>query len=102
MGPSNYESLSTKSLAARLQELEHANDVGLLNDEEYRVLRQNLFEKSVGGSSIAVHSVGLANSPEPPRPLSTVENTNASAVPRTGTLLGLPRLHMAESDTRRE
>lgn len=99
---------TTKSLAVRLQELEHANNVGLLNDEEYRVLRQNLFEKSVGGADSRLqesHSsiAPAASTSTLSRPISFIhQNAGVSIGARTGTLLGLPRLNMAESDTRGE
>ncbi|KAH9807778.1 hypothetical protein DFH28DRAFT_912879 [Melampsora americana] len=37
--------VATQSLAIRLQELATANQDGLLDDEEYRILRQGLFDK---------------------------------------------------------
>ncbi|KAJ3757067.1 hypothetical protein EV360DRAFT_46805 [Lentinula raphanica] len=40
------------TLAQRLNELAVANDEGLLNDDEYRVLRQNLFERFAGNTTI--------------------------------------------------
>ncbi|KAF7327673.1 hypothetical protein MKEN_00346700 [Mycena kentingensis (nom. inval.)] len=44
-------------LAAKLTELATANDEGLLNDDEYRLLRQNLFERySSGAADIVVSS----------------------------------------------
>lgn len=96
---------TTKTLAARLQELEHANNVGLLNDDEYRVLRQNLFQKSVSVDD-------RVNTSRPSLPPSFVQEaahpgTRLQSLPppnmnvqRTGTLLGLPRLNMDESDSR--
>lgn len=52
----------TKSLATRLQELAVANEDGLLNDEEYRVLRENLFSRfenvETGGGEQAVRVIG--------------------------------------------
>lgn len=97
---------TTKSLAARLQELEHANNVGLLDDEEYRVLRQNLFEKSVGGTDSRPQGshggiASVASGSVSSRPISVIHpDAGLSSGARTGTLLGLPRLNMAESDTR--
>ncbi|KAJ3767632.1 hypothetical protein FB446DRAFT_707654 [Lentinula raphanica] len=43
---------ATMTLAQRLNELAVANDEGLLNDDEYRVLRQNLFERFAGNTTI--------------------------------------------------
>jgi len=96
---------TTKTLAARLQELEHAHSVGLLDDEEYRVLRQNLFEKNVKTDP----SVRMSQAPLPPLfAQGAVQITDSryqiptcqNSPQRTGTLLGLPRLNMADSDTR--
>ncbi|KAK7682433.1 hypothetical protein QCA50_014638 [Cerrena zonata] len=42
----------TLTLAQRLQELATANADGLLNDDEYRLLRQDLFDRLAGGSAI--------------------------------------------------
>lgn len=97
---------TAKSLATRLQELEHANNVGLLNDEEYRVLRQNLFQKSVGerklGNMPTPMPSSLAEGGLSLTPLSVPSGPPGNGVQRTGTLLGLPRLNMAEGDTRGE
>lgn len=41
----------TQSLAIRLQELATANQDGLLNDEEYRILRQALFDRMTATSN---------------------------------------------------
>ncbi|KAI0345720.1 hypothetical protein BDW22DRAFT_1481935 [Trametopsis cervina] len=42
----------TITLAQRLNELAVANNQGLLDDDEYRLLRQNLFERLAGGSAV--------------------------------------------------
>ncbi|GBE84872.1 hypothetical protein SCP_0700520 [Sparassis crispa] len=42
----------TMTLAQRLNELATANSEGLLSDEEYRLLRQNLFERFASGSAV--------------------------------------------------
>ncbi|RDB17964.1 hypothetical protein Hypma_000784 [Hypsizygus marmoreus] len=42
----------TVTLAQRLNELAMANSEGLLNDEEYRLLRQNLFERFAAGTAV--------------------------------------------------
>lgn len=44
----------TVTLAQRLDELAAANSEGLLNDDEYRLLRQNLFERFASNSAIPV------------------------------------------------
>ena len=73
----------TKTLALRLEELEIANRNGLLTDEEYRVLKRNLFERTVNGRH------------EPP-PMPSVEEWKGRRleVPseKTGQLLQLSRL----------
>jgi len=83
-------SASSPSLAQRLEQLSQAHSQGLLDDEEYRVLRGNLFENSLKKvplsqdvTSASLHEIGQK------------EVTNAVreyGVERTGTLLGLPRL----------
>lgn len=87
---------TTTTLAARLKELEYANNVGLLDDEEYRVLRQNLFEKNVAKPHnwISHHPLPAAYGHE------AVTSASQDPPQRTGTLLGLPRLNMADGDTR--
>ncbi|KAJ8691117.1 hypothetical protein PTI98_010716 [Pleurotus ostreatus] len=42
----------TVTLAQRLDELAKANSDGLLNDEEYRLLRQDLFQRFASGSTV--------------------------------------------------
>jgi hypothetical protein len=42
---------TTKTLAERLQELAVAHEDGLIDGEEYRVLRQSLFEKYASGAN---------------------------------------------------
>ncbi|KAH9942900.1 hypothetical protein B0H21DRAFT_508525 [Amylocystis lapponica] len=42
----------TVTLAQRLNELATANSEGLLSDDEYRLLRQNLFERFASGSAV--------------------------------------------------
>lgn len=48
--PASHTDTSTKSLATRLQELSVANADGLLDDEEYRLLRTRLFETFATGA----------------------------------------------------
>ncbi|KAJ4481903.1 hypothetical protein J3R30DRAFT_3402587 [Lentinula aciculospora] len=45
---------ATMTLAQRLNELAVANEQGLLNDDEYRILRQNLFERFAGNATVPV------------------------------------------------
>ncbi|KIK54599.1 hypothetical protein GYMLUDRAFT_76938 [Collybiopsis luxurians FD-317 M1] len=42
----------TMTLAQRLNELAVANEEGLLNDDDYRLLRQNLFERFAGNATV--------------------------------------------------
>lgn len=42
---------TVKTLAQRLNELAVANGDGLLNNEEYRILRQNIFERLAQGET---------------------------------------------------
>ncbi|KAL1950167.1 hypothetical protein VTO73DRAFT_5290 [Trametes versicolor] len=46
----------TVTLAQRLNELATANSEGLLSDDEYRLLRQNLFERFASGSAVPVEA----------------------------------------------
>ncbi|KAH7910834.1 hypothetical protein BJ138DRAFT_1151963 [Hygrophoropsis aurantiaca] len=47
-----HTDIITSTLAQRLNELATANSQGLLNDDEYRLLRQNIFERLASGSSV--------------------------------------------------
>ncbi|KAF8489385.1 hypothetical protein JB92DRAFT_3013407 [Gautieria morchelliformis] len=53
----------TMSLAQRLNELAVANADNLLNDEEYRLLRQNLFERFSAGSDMPTEAPVVPISP---------------------------------------
>ncbi|KAJ7475930.1 hypothetical protein FB451DRAFT_1397311 [Mycena latifolia] len=83
------------NLATQLNDLAVANQDGLLNDEEYRLLRQNLFERYSGGVEILSVSPTPVNKlvsapprrkhvelvePPPPRPQTTPTRTKSSAV----------------------
>ncbi|KAH7885107.1 hypothetical protein F5I97DRAFT_1330517 [Phlebopus sp. FC_14] len=50
--PRAHTDAITSTLAQRLNELAVANSEGLLNDDEYRLLRQNIFERLAGGSPV--------------------------------------------------
>ncbi|KAG9315579.1 hypothetical protein JVU11DRAFT_3215 [Chiua virens] len=52
--PRAHTDAITSTLAQRLNELAAANAEGLLNDEEYRLLRQNIFERLASGTAAAV------------------------------------------------
>ncbi|KAJ7773364.1 hypothetical protein B0H16DRAFT_1880792 [Mycena metata] len=57
--------LPNDPLAAQLNDLAIANQDGLLNDDEYRLLRQNLFERYSGGVEIVSVSTTPALKPAP-------------------------------------
>ncbi|KAI0078210.1 hypothetical protein K474DRAFT_1660641 [Panus rudis PR-1116 ss-1] len=60
----------TITLAQRLQELATANAEGLLNDDEYRLLRQDLFDRLAGGSTVPAEAPLVpiaARNDHPPR-----------------------------------
>ncbi|KAI6027749.1 hypothetical protein BKA83DRAFT_682635 [Pisolithus microcarpus] len=50
--PRAHTDVITSSLAQRLNELAAANAEGLLSDDEYRLLRQNIFERLASHSSV--------------------------------------------------
>ncbi|KAH9924676.1 uncharacterized protein BXZ73DRAFT_50426 [Epithele typhae] len=60
----------TVTLAQRLNELATANSEGLLSDDEYRLLRQSLFERFASGSAVPTETSLVAMS----KPLSTAES----------------------------
>ncbi|KAG6837620.1 hypothetical protein H0H93_006141 [Arthromyces matolae] len=74
---------ATLTLAQRLNELAAANSQGLLNDDEYRLLRQNLFERFATSTNVPTEvSVVPVSSPntrratsqeQQPRPLSNFQ-----------------------------
>ncbi|KAK7464723.1 hypothetical protein VKT23_005929 [Stygiomarasmius scandens] len=50
--PRKTTDTATMSLAQRLNELAVANSEGLLNDDEYRILRQNIFERFASNAAV--------------------------------------------------
>ncbi|GAA5917801.1 hypothetical protein JCM6882_004550 [Rhodosporidiobolus microsporus] len=82
--PSPNHLPTTLNLAARLQELAVANADGLLDDEEYRVLRAQLFESSVGKGAGGRGAGGEGLLEEQVR----VAGEGGLAVPRLATLDG--------------
>ncbi|KAJ7285083.1 hypothetical protein C8J57DRAFT_1497938 [Mycena rebaudengoi] len=54
-------------LALQLNDLAVANSEGLLNDDEYRLLRQNVFERYSGVQIISVSSSEIPAVPAPPK-----------------------------------
>ncbi|KAJ7597668.1 hypothetical protein C8J56DRAFT_818345 [Mycena floridula] len=79
----------TMSLAQRLNELASANSEGLLSDDEYRVLRQNLFERFTGSSVVP------AEAPVVPVTLgaksSSLRNKRASSSVASNFVVQVPR-----------
>ncbi|KJA17485.1 hypothetical protein HYPSUDRAFT_146447 [Hypholoma sublateritium FD-334 SS-4] len=55
----------TATLAQRLNELSVANSEGLLTDDEYRILRQNLFERFSSNATIPIEAPLVPASPQP-------------------------------------
>ena len=79
------------SLPQRLQDLATANSQGLLDDDAYRLLRQDLFETMTNHHN---------NSKETDLPVDTaITRPGTSQVERTGTLLKLPRLQVGAGDS---
>ena len=83
------------SLAVRLRELEDANQAGLLNDDEYRLLKENLFKTAVGASgdtlAVAGRVAHASQDVQPPDGIGRFDRRE-EGVERTGALLQLPRL----------
>lgn len=89
----------TTTLAQRLNELAVANEDGLLNDDEYRLLRQNLFERFASASGVPSETsiVPLAR----PRPNAFVNGPKtpdrASSRPLSNFQVELPRPPSSQS-----
>ncbi|PIL22629.1 hypothetical protein GSI_15320 [Ganoderma sinense ZZ0214-1] len=64
--PRTSTDIVTVTLAQRLNELATANSEGLLSDDEYRLLRQNLFERLASGSTIPTEEPLVPMSRPPP------------------------------------
>ncbi|KAG6333785.1 hypothetical protein ID866_5296 [Astraeus odoratus] len=62
--PRAHTDAITATLAQRLNELAVANSEGLLSDDEYRLLRQNIFERLASGSSVPTESPVIALNPQ--------------------------------------
>ncbi|KAI0826893.1 hypothetical protein BC628DRAFT_1410093 [Trametes gibbosa] len=69
-GPRTSTDVITVTLAQRLNELATANSEGLLSDDEYRLLRQNLFERFASGSAVPAEA--------PLVPMSRLDNSAES------------------------
>ncbi|KAF8798838.1 hypothetical protein BYT27DRAFT_7150271 [Phlegmacium glaucopus] len=86
----------TVTLAQRLDELALANSEGLLNDDEYRLLRQNLFERFANNSAVPTEAsvvpvasdrARLKNGRQTPeRPPSRPSSNFQIDVPRPGSI----------------
>ncbi|KAF8318998.1 hypothetical protein DL93DRAFT_2225426 [Clavulina sp. PMI_390] len=70
---------ATVSLAQRLNELATANADGLLEDEEYRLLRQNLFERFGAASQVPTESPIVKLSPPDPPPANPRSRSSSNA-----------------------
>ncbi|KAL1748370.1 hypothetical protein HDZ31DRAFT_29899 [Schizophyllum fasciatum] len=88
--PRKQTDTATVTLAQRLDELRVANAEGLLNDDEYRLLRQNLFERFSSAATVPTEAPLVPESrrtvtgqPSSPRPKSNfvVERETASRTP---------------------
>ncbi|KAM6494134.1 hypothetical protein JOM56_010495 [Amanita muscaria] len=80
----------TVTLAQKLNELAVANSEGLLNDHEYRLLRQNLFERFSSTAAVPAETPVVPVSKPKPRsdislssPSRTTPNISQAALPRT-------------------
>ncbi|KAK7056646.1 hypothetical protein VNI00_002363 [Paramarasmius palmivorus] len=88
--PRKQTDSATMTLAQRLNELAVANAEGLLNDDEYRMLRQNLFERFAGNAAVPTET--------PVVPASTrrhlrgpSEAASVSSRPSSNFIVDLPR-----------
>ncbi|KAF7346141.1 hypothetical protein MSAN_01840900 [Mycena sanguinolenta] len=72
----------TTTLAQRLNELALANSEGLLNDDEYRLLRQDLFQRFASTTTVPTEApvVPLASSSQNLRPRASVR-ANGATIP---------------------
>ncbi|KII86808.1 hypothetical protein PLICRDRAFT_55729 [Plicaturopsis crispa FD-325 SS-3] len=90
----------TVTLTQRLNELAVANSEGLLNDDEYRLLRQNLFERFATGNQVPTEApvvpvrgrsrrnegISSASVPSSPAQPSSKFQVNPARLPRTPSL----------------
>ncbi|KAG0140600.1 hypothetical protein CROQUDRAFT_674563 [Cronartium quercuum f. sp. fusiforme G11] len=78
--------VATQSLAIRLQELATANQDGLLDDEEYRVLRQGLFDRMTANNNqpsvIEIDPVHHESFPNTASTLPSTHNEQPSMSPQ--------------------
>ncbi|KAI9512429.1 hypothetical protein F5148DRAFT_902383 [Russula earlei] len=82
-GPANPRvstDATTVVLAQRLAELASANAEGLLDDDEYRLLRQNLFER-FGSSTMSQKKPDSIAGPARPQPHETHKRSNSLRSP---------------------
>ncbi|KXN88149.1 hypothetical protein AN958_07608 [Leucoagaricus sp. SymC.cos] len=92
----------TITLAQRLNELAVANADGLLNEDEYRLLRQNLFERFASASEIPSETPIVPAARARPKPIGTAPITPdrtelASARPLSNFQVELPRPPSSQS-----
>ncbi|TRM61110.1 hypothetical protein BD626DRAFT_502759 [Schizophyllum amplum] len=76
--PRKHTDTATLTLAQRLDELRVANAEGLLNDDEYRLLRQNLFERFSSNATVPTEApvVPVARPTVPGQPVSPRPKSN--------------------------
>ncbi|KAI0086591.1 hypothetical protein BDY19DRAFT_960672 [Irpex rosettiformis] len=77
----------TITLAQRLNELALANTQGLLDDDEYRLLRQNLFERLAAGSTIPTEAPVVPVATTRARDHSHTESQDSSVYQRRTSLI---------------
>ncbi|KAJ8080828.1 hypothetical protein PM082_017663 [Marasmius tenuissimus] len=85
----------TATLAQRLSELAAANEQGLLNDDEYRALRQNLFERFTSNATVPTENPVVPATPQRRHPrgqMSASEGrASTSSRPSSNFFVEVPR-----------
>lgn len=77
---SSSSALSPQDFALQLNELAVSHADGLLSDEEYRLLRQALFEQHMsGGSSVGIPASARLSSPDSHPAVSPADSQNSSS-----------------------
>ncbi|TFK74092.1 hypothetical protein BDN72DRAFT_893323 [Pluteus cervinus] len=97
--------MTSTTLAQRLNDLAAANDQGLLSDDEYRLLRQNLFERYSTAVIVPVEAplVPIAkpspHKPPPTRKSTLTSSKSAIISPSSSTHIGTPTPSLHSSST---
>ncbi|KAL0569700.1 hypothetical protein V5O48_012260 [Marasmius crinis-equi] len=90
----------TATLAQRLNELAAANEQGLLNEEEYRVLRQNLFERFASNATVPTENPVVPATPIRNHLRGTAEGrASTSSRPSSNFFVEVPRSPSIRSKT---